>query len=725
MRKLLIIAFISLLTISKFTNAQDSGKKVTLEDIWQKGTFRAGSVYEVRSLKDGEHYCVLENNKINEYSYKDAKLEKTILDASNIKVPGKDYALAIEDYQFSLDESKILISIQTEFIYRHSSKSEYYIWDIKANKLSALSTGGKQRLADFSPDGSKVAFIRDNNLFIKDISKDKEIQLTTDGLNNNIIYGTTDWVYEEEFSFTKAFFWSKDGNKIAYYRFDESKVKEYTLAMWGDLYPEQYKYKYPKAGEDNSVVSVFTYDVAANKSTKMDVGTETNQYIPRIYWTSETNSLAILRMNRLQNKLEILLNDANSGQSKVIYTEDNKYYIEITDDINFIKNGFVITSEMNGYNHIYYYDMKGKLVKQVTTGKWDVVDIKGVDESNNTIFFRAANSSPINKELYSVKLDGSKMNKISDKDGTYDAQFSSNFKYYISTYSNANTPPTYTINLANGKELNVLENNMKVKIKFKDYNFTTKEFASMHVADGVDLNYWIMKPKDFDPSKKYPVLMYVYGGPGHNTVLNSYDRSDYLWYQMLSQKGYIIVSVDNRGTAFRGEEFKKCTYKELGKLETEDYINAAKWLGNQTYIDKDRIGIFGWSYGGFMSTLCMTKGADYFKAGIAVAPVTNWRYYDNIYTERFMRTPQENPSGYDDNSPINHVKKLKGKFLLVHGTGDDNVHVQNSLDLINALVNANKQFEMKFYTNKNHSIYGGFTRLHLYTRMTDFLIKNL
>ena len=725
MKKLLLITFISLFIISKYTNAQDSEKKITLEDIWQKGTFRSASVYEIRSMKDGEHYCMLENNKINEYSYKDAKLEKTILDASNVKLSEKENALAIEDYQFSKDESKILISTHTELIYRHSSKSDYYIWDIKENKISALSTGGKQRLADFSPDGLKVAFIRDNNLFIKDLAKNNETQFTTDGLNNNIINGTTDWVYEEEFSFTKAFFWSTDGSKIAYYRFDESKVKEYTMVMWGDLYPEQYKYKYPKAGEDNSIISIFTYDVAANKSTTMDIGTETNQYIPRIYWTSETNTLAILRMNRHQNKLEILLNDANTGKSKVIYTEENKYYIEITDDINFIKNGFVITTEKDGYNHIYRYDMNGKLIKQLTSGKWDVVDIKGIDEANNLVYFRAANSSPINKELFSVKLDGSKLTKLSDKDGTYDAQFSSTYKYYNCTFSNANTPPTYTINQANGKEINVLENNMKVRVKFKDYNFTTKEFASMHVADGVDLNYWIIKPKDFDPKKKYPVLMYVYGGPGHNTVTNSYDRTDYLWYQMLAQKGYIIVSVDNRGTAFRGEEFKKCTYKELGKLETEDYINAAKWLGSQTYIDKDRIGIFGWSYGGFESTLCMTKGADYFRAGIAVAPVTNWRYYDNIYTERFMRTPQENPSGYDDNSPINHVKKLKGKFLLVHGTGDDNVHFQNSMDLSNALVNANKQFEMQFYPNKNHSIYGGYTRIHLYKRMTDFLLLNL
>jgi len=534
-------------------------------------------------------------------------------------------------------------------------------------------------------------------------------------------------VYEEEFSFTKAFFWSPNGSKLAYYRFDESKVKEYTMTMWGDLYPEQYKYKYPKAGEDNSIVSIWTYDVNTTKTIKMDIGSETNQYIPRIQWTAQANSLAILRMNRLQNKLEIILNNATDGSSKIIYTEENKYYIEITDDLQFLSNNqFVITSEKDGYNHIYLYDFTGKLIKQLTSGKWDVVNIKGVDEKNKTIFYIAAESAPYNKDLCSVKLDGSKKTIISSKSGTNNADFSNTFKYYIGTFSDGNTPSVYTINTANGKEIKRLENNENLIKTLKPFNLSKKEFATLKTENGVDLNYWIIKPADFDPNKKHPLFMYVYGGPGHNTVNNSYERgSDFYWFQLLAQKGYIVVSVDNRGTGSRGEAFKKCTYKELGKLETEDQINAAKYFGNQSYIDKNRIGIFGWSYGGFLSALCMTKGADYFKAGIVVAPISNWRYYDNIYTERYMRTPQENASGYDDNSPINHVKKLKGKFLLVHGTGDDNVHVQNSMDLITALVNANKQFEMQFYPNKNHNIYGGYTRFHLYKRMTDFILNNL
>jgi len=726
MKKLFLFSFISLFILSNAGFSQEATKKITLEDIWTKGSFRPAFINEIRSMKDGEHYCILEANTIKKFSYKEGTMTTVILDASTIKLPKGNKNLEIDDYQFSNDESKILISTNTEAIYRHSSISDFYVWDVNTKQLTELSTGGKIRLAEFSPDGSKIAFARDNNMFVKNLSDQQETQITKDGLNNNIIYGSTDWVYEEEFSFTKAFFWSADGSKLAYYRFDESKVKQYTMTTWGDLYPEQYEYKYPKAGEDNSVVNIFTYDANTGKITKMDIGTETNQYIPRIYWTAQPNTLAVLRMNRLQNKLEILLNNATDGTSKVIYTETNKYYIDITDDIQFLSNNhFVITSEKDGFNHIYLYDFSGKLIKQLTTGKWDVASIKGVDEKNKFIYYISAESAPYNKDLCAVKMDGSKKTVLSTKAGSNDANFSNTFKYYIGTYSDANTPTIYTINSANGKEIKVLENNEKLAKAIKSFNFSKKEFSKLKTDEGIELNYWMIKPADFDPNKKYPLFMYVYGGPGHNTVTNSYGYSDLSWFEMLAQKGYIVVSVDNRGTAFRGEEFKKCTYKELGKFETEDQISAAIYFGNQSYIDKNRIGMFGWSYGGYLSTLCMTKGADYFKAGIAVAPVTNWRYYDNIYTERFMRTPQENPSGYDDNSPINHVKKLKGKYLLVHGTGDDNVHVQNSMDLITALVNANKQFEMQFYPNKNHSIYGGNTRFHLYNRMTEFILKNL
>lgn len=725
MNKKLLFAFFCLFLLQLSSFAQSESKKITLEDIWLKSTFRPAFIQEIRSMKDGEHYCILQDNAIKKFAYKDGKLQSTILEASKLK-NSEISKIEIDDYQFDNSETKILISTNTEPIYRHSSVADFYIYDLKTSSLNELSKGGKIRLAEFSPDGNLIAFLRDNNLFIKNISDNSEKQITSDGKINNIIYGSTDWVYEEEFGFTKAFFWSADGKKLAFYRFDESKVKEYTMQMFGDLYPEQYNYKYPKAGEDNSVVSIHTYDIASGKIIKMDIGTETNQYIPRIKWTQDVNTLAILRMNRLQNKLEILLNNASDGTSKIIYTENNKYYVEINDDLHFLSNNqFVFTSEKDGYNHIYLYDFNGKLIKQITSGKWDVVEIKGIDEKSKTIYFQSAETGAMNKDLCAVKLDGSKKQFLSSKKGNNDADFSNNYKYYISTFSDANTPSVFSINNINGKELLSLEKNEKLAETLKKYSFTKKEFSVLKTENGIDLNYWMIKPDNFDATKKYPMLMYVYGGPGHNTVTNSYGYSDLAWFEMLAQKGYIVVSVDNRGTGFRGEEFKKCTYKELGKLETEDQIGAAKYFASQSFVDKDRIGIFGWSYGGYMSTLCMTKGADYFKAGIAVAPVTNWRYYDNIYTERFMRTPQENPNGYDDNSPINHVKKLKGKYLLVHGTGDDNVHVQNSMDLITALVNANKQFEMMFYPNKNHSIYGGYTRFHLYKRMTDFILNNL
>lgn len=725
MNKKLLFAFFCLFLLQLSSFAQSESKKITLEDIWLKSTFRPAFIQEIRSMKDGEHYCILQDNAIKKFAYKDGKLQSTILEASKLK-NSEISKIEIDDYQFDNSETKILISTNTEPIYRHSSVADFYIYDLKTTSLTELSKGGKIRLAEFSPDGNLIAFLRDNNLYIKNISDNSEKQITSDGKINNIIYGSTDWVYEEEFGFTKAFFWSADGKKLAYYRFDESKVKEYTMQMFGDLYPEQYNYKYPKAGEDNSVVSIHTYDIASGKIIKMDIGTETNQYIPRIKWTQDVNTLAILRMNRLQNKLEILLNNASDGTSKVIYTENNKYYIEINDDLHFLSNSqFVFTSEKDGYNHIYLYDFNGKQIKQITSGKWDVVEIKGIDEKSKTIYFQSAETGAMNKDLCAVKLDGSKKHFLSTRKGNNDADFSNNYKYYISTFSDANTPSVFSINNINGKELLSLEKNEKLAETLKKYSFTKKEFSVLKTENGIDLNYWMIKPDNFDATKKYPMLMYVYGGPGHNTVTNSYGYSDLAWFEMLAQKGYIVVSVDNRGTGYRGEEFKKCTYKELGKLETEDQIGAAKYFASQSFVDKDRIGIFGWSYGGYMSTLCMTKGADYFKAGIAVAPVTNWRYYDNIYTERFMRTPQENPNGYDDNSPINHVKKLKGKYLLVHGTGDDNVHVQNSMDLITALVNANKQFEMMFYPNKNHSIYGGYTRFHLYKRMTDFILNNL
>ena len=698
-------------------------KQITLEDIWARGTFSAHGISEIKSMKDGEHYCVLTRNSVDKYSYKTGEKVESVCVFTDIdsKFP------RVESYAFDESETHLLLSSGFEPIYRHSGVSDYYLYDIKAKGCKKLSENGKQRLTQFSPDGKKTAFVRDNNLFVCDLESMQEKQITFDGKFNYIINGTTDWVYEEEFSITKGFYWSPDSKKIAFYRFDESTVKQYNMQMWGELYPEDYSFKYPKAGEDNSVVDVLIYDLQSQKTLKLDVGSENDQYIPRIKWTQNSNTLSFMRMNRLQNKMELLLADATTGNISTLYTEENNTYVEVPDTWIFLKDGknFILNSEKDGYNHIYMYDMSGKLVKQITKGDYDVANVCGIDEKGKKIYFTSHQSSAINTELYVADFGGKKVTKLSKEPGTYRINFSNGCRYYISNFSDANTPPQYTIHNAAGKQMVVLEDNASLKKRMKEYGNETKEFGQLTTNENVTLNYYISKPADFDSSKQYPVFFNVYGGPGHQQVTNSYGYSDYYWHRMLAQHGYIVVCVDGRGTGGRGAEFKKVTYKQLGKYECIDVIEAAKYFGKKSWVDADRIGIFGWSFGGYLSSLAILKGNDVFKAAIAVAPVTTWRYYDNIYTERFLQRPQDNPSGYDDNSPLNFVKQLKGNYLIIHGTGDDNVHFQNAADMISALENTNKQFEMRIYPNKNHSIYGGYTRLNLYTLMTDFIFRKL
>ncbi|MBU2651848.1 MAG: S9 family peptidase [Bacteroidetes bacterium] len=705
--------------------AQDEKPVLTLDDIFKAPKFFPHMVYGLNSMNDGKSYCVIESDSLNVYDYKSGKFIKTLVTKNDLIPEGDSVPIRLESYTFSDDESRILIPTETEPIYRHSSESNYFVYDLKSKKLQSISQNGKQRLASFSPDGSQVAFVRENNLFIAKPFLGEETQITQDGKDRSIINGTTDWVYEEEFGFTKGYFWSPDGKQIAYYRFDETGVPEYQMQIWGNLYPENYQYKYPKAGEDNSLVTIHVYNILEGSTQIMDLGEETDQYIPRIKWTADEGILAIQRLNRLQNHLDILLADASTGKTKVIYTEDNPYYIDITDHWTFLpdQEHYIITSEKSGYNHIYLYDLNGQEIRQLTSGEWDVINVTGYDSRKKLVYYVSAESSPLNRDLYSVDMEGNKR-LISSRTGTNDAEFSKTYEYYINTFSDANTPPYITVNKSDGKEIRVIENNEALLNRIHEYGFSQKEFFEITTSEGIRLNAWKILPWNFEIEKKYPVLMTVYGGPGSQTVTNSWGYGD-TWYQYLAENGIMVVSVDNRGTGARGQEFKKMTYLQLGKFETLDQIEAARYIVSLDYVNPEHIGIFGWSYGGYMSTLCITKGSDVFSTAIAVAPVTNWRYYDNIYTERFMRTPQENPGGYDDNSPINHVDKMKGNYLLVHGTGDDNVHVQNTMDLITALVAANKQFELLLYPNKNHGIYGGNTRYHLYTRMTDFLIKSL
>ncbi len=733
MQKSGLSIFVLLVILSTSVFGQDTLKSITLKEIWTDYKFMAKSVRGVNSLKNGKEYTMIKKGSIVVYDYKSGDSITTLVNKNDLIVKDSGNPIRIGSYSMNSDENKFLLPTESESIYRHSSKANYYIWDVKTKELTQLSKGGKQSLADFSPQSDKVAFVRENDIFIVNLITGEEKQITTDGQKNHIINGTCDWVYEEEFGFTKGFNWSPDGKKSAYYRFDESKVKEYTLEYYGELYPKWETYKYPKAGEDNSTVEIFVYNLESGVATRMNVGEETDQYIPRIKWTKDPNVLSIQRLNRLQNHLDILLADAIDGNSHIMYSEENDYYIDITDNLTFLSNNkeFLITSEKDGYNHIYLYNMDGNLKRQLTSGNWDVTEIYGWDEAVGFVFYQSAESSPLNRDIYKVSIKGNRT-IISQQEGTNRAYFSDNFNFYVNNYSNIGTPPVYTVNMSTGNVVRVIEDNEALRISLLGYRFTIPEFFTfstpeIKLPDGsqVELNAWKILPYNFDPEKKYPVLVTIYGGPGSQEVTNSWGGFNTMWFEMLAENGIIVMSVDNRGTGARGEVFKKMTYMELGKYETLDYIETAKYLGSLPYVNKDRIGIFGWSYGGFMSSNALFQGADYFNTAIAVAPVTNWRYYDNIYTERFMRTPQENPDGYDNNSPINHVEKLKGNYLLVHGDADDNVHPQNSMDLFSALVKADKQFDFMLYPNKNHGIYGGNTRYHLFNKMTNFLYEHL
>jgi len=717
MNKIIITFIISLISLSVFPQS----KEITLEDIWQNYSFYYKSYRGFKSMNNGEFYTKIKKTdngqEIIKYNFKNGDRITRLFKSSDFKI-GR-----INSYSFSNDDKLMLLTTETESIYRYSKRAIYYVFNIHNNKLKQLSEN-KIRYATFSPNGDKVAYVFNNNLYIKNILNGKETQVTSDGKKNHIINGASDWVYEEEFGLIKGFSWSSDGNTIAYYKFDESHVKEFSMDRFnGELYPTQEMFKYPKAGEDNSTVNIYLYDI--EKREKTLIYTEKDyEYIPRIKWSNDPNILSLIGLNRHQNQLDFILVDSRDGSNRILFSEEDKYYIDINNNLTFLPNNYFIwTSEKNGYNHIYLKGLDGS-EEQLTNGAWEVSSFDGLDSDNMQIFFRSTEEGSINRVLYVLDLETGKRKKLSTEIGTNSVKFSKGLKYYINSYSNANTAPVYSLHKSDGTLINLIEDNAEFKTKIKDYNLSQKEFITIY-TDNADLNAWIIKPPNFDKNKKYPLFMFLYGGPGSQKVLNTYGGTNFFWYQMLAQKGYVVACVDNRGTGGKGSEFKKMTYKELGKYETIDQIDAAKYFGDLDYIDKNRIGIQGWSYGGYMSSLAITKGADIFKLAIAVAPVTNWRYYDNIYTERYMQTPQENPTGYDENSPINHVEKLKGKYLLIHGTADDNVHVQNTYEMAAALVKANKQFDLFVYPDKNHSIYGKNTRYHLYKKMTDFIEDNL
>lgn len=704
------------------SNAQSS---ITLEDIWKTGKFQAEGVYGIRSLNDGEHYTVLEGGEVEKFSYETGDPVETVVGLEDLVFNGD--TLKIRNYSFNKSETKLLLATKRQQLYRHSARYHYYAYDRTDRELVELANGEHVYHATFSPYSNQVAYVKENNLYIEDLDTKKVIQCSTNGKKNEFINGMSDWVYEEEFAFTKAFQWSPDGRFVAFYEFNEKEVKEFSMTSYNQqLYPTEYRFKYPKAGEKNSKVKIFIYDLEKNAKIGVELGENDDIYIPRIKWTDDASTLSIQRMNRLQNQLELLFADAVSGKTRVVLEERADTYIDITDNLTFLDNNeFIWSSEKDGFNHLYLYDAAGNEKVQLTSGEWDVTDFYGVDPKQKYFYYRSSEEGPTQRHVFSASLNGSFKRKLTPKKGQNSPQFSQTNEFFINTHSDANTPPFISLINFKGKEIRVLKDNMKLAKTLRDVNAPKKEFFSFTPSHGTELNCWIIKPNDFDESKKYPVLVSIYGGPGSNTVNDSWGSKTLMWEMMLAQQGYIIVSVDNRGTGNRGRDFKHSTYQQLGKLEVEDYIETAKYLGGLDYVDSNRIGMYGWSYGGYMSSLALTKGADHYSMAIAVAPVTTWRFYDSIYTERYMRTPQENASGYDDNSPINHVEKMKGDYLLVHGTGDDNVHFQNTVEMTEALIRANKQFELYMYPDRNHGIYGNNARLHLFTKMTDFIKKNL
>ncbi len=712
-------------------NAQT--KRVEIEDFTLNNTFVAKTICNIIPMQDGIHYTTLDNDnkEIAQYSFLTGKKVKTVVEFSKLKNSPIE---SVFNYQFNDDETKLIVSTNYKQKYRHSYMAKHYVIDINRNEIESLTDFNNEQVATFSPDGIKVAFVRNNNIFIKNLRFGTINQVTIDGEENEIINGIPDWVFEEEFSFIRAFEWSPNSEELAFLKFDESDVREYSFPIYynknnpkntDELYPINYKYKYPKAGEKNSKVSVHVFNLRHRTTKEMKIGINEEIYIPRIKWTKEDEKLAILALNRNQNRIDLLIANSASTVCNVIFSNRNKHFVgeTILDNIYFLDDNrhFVLVGELDGYTHIHLYTMAGQKVRQITKGNWDVTDFYGYSEKHKLFYFQAAANSPLRREVYSIRLDGTRMTDLTSKIGTNDALFSKDFSYFISEYSNSKTPPTYTTYNNQGKQLTLIEDNKALKQKIKEYVLPEKEFFTFTTNDETELNGWIMKPPAFDSNKKYATLMTQYSGPGSQQVLDKWETD---WSLFLASNDYVVACVDGRGTGARGEEFLKQTYMQLGQLESDDQIETAKYLSSLTFVDKNRIGIWGWSFGGYMSAMALSK-SNLFKVGIAVAPVVDWRFYDTVYTERFMRTPNENPVGYKNTSLLEMAKDLSGRLFLIHSTADDNVHLQNSYEYANKLIEADKQFDMFIYPNRNHGIYGGNTRNHLYKMKFDYLERNL
>ena len=727
--KIVLILLISGLQL----RAQGERNQLSLDDIFTSGKYAGKAITGVHWLNDGARYSYYERDTAakvtNIFIYDvNSKSSRRVLTTAELKMAQDDPPFRFTTYQWSPDEKQILfISAppEREYLSRLTPAGNIFVYDLGNKSFRRLTNvSDPQYNVKFSPDGKSIGFVRNNNIFVVDVASGAERQLTTDGAEH-IINGKFDWVYEEEFEISDGWQWSPDGKHIAFWRLDENRVPEYTLTEWDSLHLTLIPMRYPKAGEPNSIVKIGVIDLQSSMTKWMDLGSNDDIYIPRMQWTLDPAILSIQRMNRAQNVLELLYADIVTGTTHTVLTESEEKWVDISNDLTFLKDGnFIWPSERDGYRHLYLYKNDGTVVNQITKGEWEVDSFCGVDEKTGTVYFSSTEVSPLERHIYRIQLDGRKKKRITEMAGTHTANFSPTYKYFLDTYSNISTPPRISLMNNEGSVLSVVEeNNIQM---LKNVQIGKTAFLSITTADGVSLNASIMKPANFDSTKKYPVLVYTYGGPGSQVVRNAWERtSDVLWYTYLGEHGYLIFMVDNRGTGARGKAFKTAGYRNLGKWEVNDQVEGARYLSSLPYVDRERIGIWGWSYGGYLTSMVILNGADYFKAAVAVAPVTSWRYYDNIYTERYMGTPQNNPSGYVESSPITHASKLKGKFLLIHGTSDDNVHFQNTANFVSALEKANKQFSLRFYPDKNHGIYGGVTRLNLYTLMTNFILTNL
>lgn len=719
--KLNVSALFLLLSFSAFAQ-----KELTVKDIYEKNEFKQETMSSLNWMNDGQYYTALEDNKILRYDVTTGLSDSVVID-------GEALNLKIDDYSFTTDESRMLLLTDKQSVYRRSFTAEYYVYTFKGKELKKLSPNGRQSYATVSPDNQNVAFVRDNNLFFVKLVNMSEHQVTKDGKKGSIINGSSDWVYEEELYLTKAFFWSPNSEKLAFYQFNESEVKEYNLQYWdnGALYPRDYRYKYPKAGEKNSTVTIKVYNLKDNTTQTVDLGKETDVYIPNVQWTTNSDILAIKRLNRLQNQQDIFHYSTKFKSATNILTDKSKTYIHATytGEWIYLDNGthFLMASERDGYKHYYIHRMDGQLEYKATSGAYNAEKLIAVDQSSKTpvLYYTSTEGSALERHVYRVDYKGNGKVRLSTKPGINTADMSKDFKYYIGFNHSATSPTEVSLMMTKGNKLvKVLKDNAALKEKVVAYGLTEKILFQIDAADKKLLNAYMVQPAQMDSTKKYPVLIYQYSGPGSQDVKNEWQGRHYMWHQLLAQKGYIVVAVDCRGTGGKSEAFKKMTYMKMGKLEAEDQISAAKFLGELPFVDKDRIGIWGWSYGGYVSSLSLMSGPEIFKAGIAVAPFL-WKYYDTIYSERYLRSPQENPAGYDEYSIIKNAGKLRSEFLLIHGTGDDNVHFQSAVTLQNELINQGKQFDSFYYPDKTHSLSGSKTKVHLFTMMTDFLLENL